>query len=40
MRPDVKTPEIDAGYADVIIGLYKGSKPMRGEIAFNEIQLL
>ncbi|WOE42849.1 translocation/assembly module TamB domain-containing protein [Acinetobacter chinensis] len=39
MRLDVKTPEIGAGYANVIIDPYKDSKPMRGEIAFNEIQL-
>ncbi|WP_264757149.1 hypothetical protein [Acinetobacter chinensis] len=40
MRLDVKTSEIGAGYADVIIDLYKDSKPMHGEIVFNEIQLL
>ncbi|WOE42856.1 hypothetical protein [Acinetobacter chinensis] len=32
MRPDVKTPEIGGGYADVVMDLYKDSKPMRGEI--------
>ena len=37
IRLDVETPEIGGGYADVVMDLYKDSKPMRGEIAFNEI---
>ena len=39
VRLDVKTPDIGTGYANVIIDPYKDSKPMRGEIAFNEVQL-
>lgn len=39
IRLDVKTPEIGAGYANVIIDPYTERKPMRGEIAFNEVQL-
>lgn len=39
VRLDLKTPDIGTGYANVIIDPYKDSKPMRGEIAFNEVQL-
>lgn len=39
VRLDVKTPEIGAGYANVIIDPYKDTKPMRGEIAFDQVQL-
>ncbi len=39
VRLDVKTPEIGAGYANVIIDPYTKSMPMRGEIAFDQVQL-
>ena len=39
VRLDVKTPDIGTGYANVIIDPYRDSKPMRGEIAFNQVQL-
>ncbi|WP_313738201.1 translocation/assembly module TamB domain-containing protein [Acinetobacter sp.] len=39
VRLDVKTPEIGTGYANVIIDPYKDNKPMRGEIAFDQVQL-
>jgi len=39
IRLDVKTPDIGTGYANVIIDPYRDSKPMRGEVAFNEVQL-
>ncbi|MGB8482157.1 MAG: translocation/assembly module TamB domain-containing protein [Acinetobacter bohemicus] len=39
VRLDVKTPEIGTGYANVIIDPYKDSKPMRGEVAFDQVQL-
>ena len=39
IRLDVKTPDIGTGYANVIIDPYQDSKPMRGEIAFNQVQL-
>ncbi len=39
LRLDVKTPEIGTGYANVIIDPYKDSKPMRGEVAFDQVQL-
>jgi translocation and assembly module TamB len=39
LRLDVKTPDIGTGYANVIIDPYRDSKPMRGEIAFNQVQL-
>lgn len=39
VRLDVKTPEIGTGYAKVIIDPYKDNKPMRGEIAFDQVQL-
>ena len=39
LRLDVKTPEIGTGYANVIIDPYTKSMPMRGEIAFDQVQL-
>ena len=39
VRLDVKTPEIGTGYANVIIDPYKDRMPMRGEIAFDQVQL-
>jgi translocation and assembly module TamB len=39
VRLDVKTPEIGTGYANVIIDPYKDNKPMRGEVAFDQVQL-
>ncbi|WP_218696404.1 translocation/assembly module TamB domain-containing protein [Acinetobacter harbinensis] len=39
VRLDVKTPEIGTGYANVIIDPYKDSKPIRGEVAFDQVQL-
>lgn len=39
IRLDTKAPDIGTGYANVIIDPYKDSMPMRGEIAFNQIQL-
>ena len=39
IRLDTKAPDIGTGYANVIIDPYKDNKPMRGEIAFNQVQL-
>ena len=39
MRVDLKAPNIGMGYANVIINPYADAKPMRGEVAFNEVQL-
>ena len=39
IRLDVKTPEIGVGYANVVIDPYRDNMPMRGEIAFDQIQL-
>ncbi|ANF81897.1 hypothetical protein A3K93_06625 [Acinetobacter sp. NCu2D-2] len=39
IRLDVKAPSMGTGYANVIIDPYKDSKPMRGEVAFNQVQL-
>ncbi|SPL69324.1 translocation/assembly module TamB domain-containing protein [Acinetobacter stercoris] len=39
LRFDVKTPNIGAGYASVIINPYADSKPMHGEVAFDQVQL-
>ena len=39
LRMDVKTPEIGAGYANVVIDPYSKNMPMRGEIAFDQVQL-
>ncbi len=39
LRIDVKTPEIGTGYANVLIDPYTKNMPMRGEIAFDQVQL-
>ncbi|OTG83036.1 translocation/assembly module TamB domain-containing protein [Acinetobacter sp. ANC 4648] len=39
LRTDLKAPNIGTGYANVFINPYVASKPMRGEVAFNEVQL-
>lgn len=39
LRLDVETPNIGRGYANVVIDPYSINKAMRGEIAFNELQL-
>lgn len=39
IRLDVKAPDIGTGYANVVIDPYKAQKPMRGEVAFNQVQL-
>ncbi|MDY6460674.1 translocation/assembly module TamB domain-containing protein [Acinetobacter faecalis] len=39
LRLDVKTPAIGTGYANVVIDPYSANKAMRGEVAFNELQL-
>ncbi|OTG66064.1 translocation/assembly module TamB domain-containing protein [Acinetobacter silvestris] len=39
LRTDLKAPNIGTGYANVIINPYVASKPMRGEVAFNDVQL-
>ena len=39
LRTDVKAPNIGTGYASVMINPYIASKPMQGEVAFNEVQL-
>ncbi len=39
LRLDVKTPNIGTGYANVVIDPYQAAKPMRGEVAFSEVQL-
>ncbi|RZG71943.1 hypothetical protein EXU29_12535 [Acinetobacter wuhouensis] len=39
LRVDLKAPNIGTGYASVVVNPYVDSKPMRGEVAFNEVQL-
>ncbi|WP_347461031.1 translocation/assembly module TamB domain-containing protein [Acinetobacter sp. ANC 7454] len=39
IRLDVKAPEIGTGYANVIIDPYRDNLPMRGEVAFNQVEL-
>lgn len=39
LRIDLKAPNIGTGYASVVINPYVDAKPMRGEIAFNQVQL-
>lgn len=39
LRVDLKAPNVGTGYASVIVNPYVESKPMRGEVAFNEVQL-
>lgn len=38
-RVDMKTPDIGTGYANVIINPYQNNMPMRGEVAFDDVQL-
>lgn len=38
-RVDMKTPDIGTGYANVIINPFQSTMPMRGEIAFDDVQL-
>ena len=39
LRVDLKAPNVGTGYANVLVNPYVDSKPIRGEIAFNEVQL-
>ncbi|USA47968.1 translocation/assembly module TamB domain-containing protein [Acinetobacter sp. C26M] len=39
LRVDMKTPDIGTGYANVIINPYQANMPMRGEVAFDDVQL-
>ena len=39
VRVDLKAPNIGTGYANMVINPYVDSKPMHGEVAFNEVQL-
>ncbi|NHB57173.1 translocation/assembly module TamB domain-containing protein [Acinetobacter shaoyimingii] len=39
MRLDLKAPNIGTGYANVVIDPYSDAKPMRGEVAFDKVQL-
>lgn len=39
LRVDVKTPDIGTGYANVIINPFQANMPMRGEVAFDDVQL-
>ncbi len=39
IRLDTKAPDIGTGYANIIIYPYKANKPIRGEVAFNQVQL-
>lgn len=39
LRVDLKAPNIGTGYANVLVDPYSASKNMRGEVAFNEVQL-
>lgn len=39
LRVDLKAPSIGTGYANVIVNPYVDAKPMRGEVAFNNVQL-
>lgn len=39
LRFDVKTPEIGTGYANVVINPFQSHLPMRGEVAFDAVQL-
>lgn len=38
-RVDMKTPDIGTGYANVIINPFQTGMPMRGEVAFDDVQL-
>jgi translocation and assembly module TamB len=39
VRLDVNTPEIGRGYANVVIDPYGANMPMRGEVAFDQVQM-
>lgn len=39
LRLDVKTPAIGTGYANVVIDPYSEDKDMKGEVAFNDVDL-
>lgn len=39
LRTDLKAPNIGTGYANVVINPYVDAKPIRGEIAFDKVQL-
>lgn len=39
LRADLKAPNIGTGYANVVINPFVAAKPMRGEIAFDKVQL-
>ncbi|MCH7336767.1 translocation/assembly module TamB domain-containing protein [Acinetobacter sp. NIPH 2699] len=38
-RVDMKTPDIGTGYANVVVNPFQNGMPMRGEIAFDDVQL-
>ena len=38
-RIDMKTPDIGTGYANVIVNPFQDNMPMRGEVAFDDVQL-
>ena len=38
-RVDMKTPDIGTGYANVIVNPFQDNMPMRGEVAFDDVQL-
>ena len=38
-RVDMKTPDIGTGYANVIVNPFQNGMPMRGEVAFDNVQL-
>ena len=38
-RVDMKTPDIGTGYANVIVNPFQTGMPMRGEVAFDDVQL-
>lgn len=39
LRVDMKTPDIGTGYANVIVNPFQNGMPMRGEVAFDDVQL-
>ncbi|MCH7388375.1 translocation/assembly module TamB domain-containing protein [Acinetobacter modestus] len=39
LRMDMKTPDIGTGYANVIVNPFQNGMPMRGEVAFDDVQL-
>lgn len=38
-RVDMRTPDIGTGYANVIVNPFQNGMPMRGEVAFDNVQL-